>query len=169
MQMTINYRSNLYEESKNNRNVHTTKLETEWEEKGMLMTAEEAENWLKIYGINKNTESCSEVDFRKIYQEEKKEKEIVAYCGLYVIQDEGQITNVAVKSTCRGEHIGTNMLNELINQAKNKGAKNFTLEVRLSNKVAIHLYEKLGFKNVGIRKRFYNNPVEDAMIMWFYN
>ena len=104
-----------------------------------------------------------------IYLVAEKEKEIVAYCGLYVIQDEGQITNVAVKSTCRGEHIGTNMLNELINQAKNKGAKNFTLEVRLSNKVAIHLYEKLGFTNVGIRKRFYNNPVEDAMIMWFYN
>lgn len=98
-----------------------------------------------------------------------KEEEIVAYSGLYVVQDEGQITNVAVKESYRNAHIATDMMMELMRQAKAMGACNFTLEVRISNTTAIHLYEKLGFKSVGIRKRFYDKPVEDAMIMWLYN
>jgi ribosomal-protein-alanine N-acetyltransferase len=48
------------------------------------------------------------------------------------------------------------------------GLKAFTLEVRISNKNAISLYEKCGFENAGIRKNFYDNPKEDAMIMWLY-
>ncbi|WP_310601973.1 ribosomal protein S18-alanine N-acetyltransferase [Anaerosporobacter sp.] len=97
-----------------------------------------------------------------------KQEEIVAYSGVYVIQDEGQITNVAVKADYRNEHIATDMLNELIKRAEDKGAQDFTLEVRESNGAAIHLYEKLGFKSVGTRKNFYENPLEDAMIMWRY-
>ena len=46
------------------------------------------------------------------------------------------------------------------------GIENFTLEVRVSNASAIHVYEKLGFVSEGIRPRFYEKPVEDAMIMW---
>lgn len=103
-----------------------------------------------------------------IYLVVDKDEEVVAYCGLYVVQDEGQITNVAVKESYRDAHVATGMLKELINHAKDKGARNFTLEVRVSNDVAIHLYKKLGFESVGIRKRFYENPVEDAMIMWLY-
>ncbi|WP_455714931.1 ribosomal protein S18-alanine N-acetyltransferase [Anaerosporobacter sp.] len=103
-----------------------------------------------------------------IYLVVHKQEEIVAYCGLYVIQDEGQITNVAVKENYRNAHVATVMLRELIKRAKDKGACNFTLEVRASNNPAIHLYEKLGFKNVGTRKRFYEKPVEDAVIMWLY-
>jgi ribosomal-protein-alanine N-acetyltransferase len=50
--------------------------------------------------------------------------------------------------------------------AGERGASSFTLEVRVSNASAIHLYEKLGFQSVGIRKNFYEKPTEDAMIMW---
>ncbi len=103
-----------------------------------------------------------------LYLVVNKEEEIVAYCGLYVVQDEGQITNVAVKENYRNAHVATVMLRELIRSAKDKGACNFTLEVRASNSAAIHLYEKLGFKNVGTRKRFYEKPIEDAVIMWLY-
>lgn len=98
-----------------------------------------------------------------------KEEEIIAYCGLYVVQDEGQITNVAVKESYRNAHVATDMISELMKRANVMGACNFTLEVRTSNTTAIHLYEKLGFESVGIRKKFYENPVEDAMIMWYYN
>ena len=98
-----------------------------------------------------------------------KEEEIVAYSGLYVVQDEGQITNVAVKESYRNVHVATDMIIELMKRANARGACNFTLEVRTSNTTAIHLYEKLGFKSVGIRKRFYDNPIENAMIMWLYN
>ena len=103
-----------------------------------------------------------------VYLVVEKQEEIVAYCGLYVVQDEGQITNVAVKENYRNAHVATVMLEELIQRAEDKGACNFTLEVRASNNAAIHLYEKLGFKNVGTRKKFYEKPVEDAVIMWLY-
>lgn len=103
-----------------------------------------------------------------VYLVVKNQEEIVAYCGLYVVQDEGQITNVAVKENYRNAHIATDMLNELIKQAIVKGAHNFTLEVRASNNTAIHIYEKLGFKKVGTRKKFYEKPVEDAIIMLLY-
>ena len=52
---------------------------------------------------------------------------------------------------------------------KARGILRYTLEVRVSNASAIHLYEKLGFRAVGIRKNFYDNPKEDAMIMWTEN
>lgn len=103
-----------------------------------------------------------------IYLVVKNKEEVVAYCGLYVVQDEGQITNVAVKENYRNAHIATDMLNKLIKYAMDKGACNFTLEVRASNNAAIHIYEKLGFKKLGTRKKFYEKPVEDAVIMAIY-
>lgn len=57
-------------------------------------------------------------------------------------------------------------LTELLKEGKNRGVAHFTLEVRVSNAPAIHLYEKLGFTSAGIRKNFYDCPKEDAMIMW---
>lgn len=103
-----------------------------------------------------------------VYLAVENQEEIVAYCGLYVVQDEGQITNVAVKENYRNAHVATDMLNQLIKHAIDKGACNFTLEVRASNNAAIHIYEKLGFEKVGTRKKFYEKPVEDAIIMLLY-
>lgn len=103
-----------------------------------------------------------------VYLVVKNQEEVVAYCGLYVVQDEGQITNVAVKENYRKLHVATDMLSELIKQAIDRGARNFALEVRASNNAAIHIYEKLGFEKVGTRKKFYENPVEDAIIMLLY-
>ena len=58
------------------------------------------------------------------------------------------------------------MLEALIKAGENCGIKEFTLEVRVSNEAAIRVYEKLGFVSEGIRPKFYEDPVEDAMIMW---
>ena len=58
------------------------------------------------------------------------------------------------------------MLTELLEQGKKRGIAHFTLEVRISNTGAIHLYEGLGFASAGVRKNFYDRPKEDAMIMW---
>ena len=60
------------------------------------------------------------------------------------------------------------MLQELFVVGESIGVENFTLEVRVSNAPAIHIYEKLGFVSAGVRPRFYEKPVEDAMIMWKY-
>lgn len=92
---------------------------------------------------------------------------VIACCGLRSIVGEGDITNVVVHPDFRGQGIAYRMLNELLNRgAKEYQIKEFTLEVRLSNVGAIRLYEKLGFSREGIRKNFYEAPIEDAVIMW---
>lgn len=91
---------------------------------------------------------------------------IVGYCGMLQVLDEADITNVAVSRDYRGCGIGFAMLKELLRYGAQRGVAGFTLEVRESNAAAIALYEKLGFENCGIRKKFYEKPVENAVIMW---
>lgn len=92
--------------------------------------------------------------------------EVVASCGLRHIVGEGEITNVVTKSTMRGKGIGRQILSQLLEEGAKMGARDFTLEVRVSNAPAIHLYESLGFVSEGVRKNFYEEPTEDALIMW---
>ena len=94
---------------------------------------------------------------------------IVGYIGVWKVLDEADITNVAVKEENRKQGIGQLLLNEAIGIARNEGIKDITLEVRKSNEFAILLYEKNGFKNVGIRPGYYEQPKEDAIIMWKRN
>ena len=95
-----------------------------------------------------------------------KGREVVASCGLRHIVGEGEITNVVTKRICRGQGIAKKMLLTLLEEGAKMGAKEFTLEVRVSNAPAIHLYEALGFVSEGVRKNFYEEPTEDALIMW---
>ena len=97
---------------------------------------------------------------------ENLQNEMIGMCGVLNVLGEGEITNVAVKNMYRGQKIAQQMLEELLTEGKKLGIKAFTLEVRSQNISAIHIYEKLGFFSVGIRKNFYNNPKEDALIMW---
>lgn len=92
--------------------------------------------------------------------------EVVGYCGLLKSFEEADITNVAVAKEFQGRGIAFAMLSLLLKAGNEKGISDFTLEVRVSNASAIHVYEKLGFVNEGIRKNFYEKPKEDAMIMW---
>ena len=91
---------------------------------------------------------------------------IVGGCGLTHIMEEGDIHNVMVAPDYRGRGIAVMMLEKLLDEGCVRGIREFTLEVRVSNAAAIHVYEKLGFVSEGIRPRFYEEPVEDAMIMW---
>lgn len=93
-------------------------------------------------------------------------EEVVASCGLRNIVGDGEITNVVTKSTMRGKGIGRQMLLQLLEEGTKMGVEAFTLEVRKSNDAAIHLYESLGFMTEGVRKNFYEEPTEDALIMW---
>ncbi len=91
---------------------------------------------------------------------------IVGMCGVMNLLGEGDINNVAVTASERGQGIAFTMLKELIRRGEEMGIVDYTLEVRVSNQAAIHTYEKLGFVSEGIRPKFYEKPVEDAMIMW---
>ena len=91
--------------------------------------------------------------------------EVIGYIGLYCVLDEGQITNVAVKKDFRKQGVAKMLFEYIKNEAIKRGIKIFTLEVRISNEPAINLYKKLGFKKDGIRADFYENPIEDALLM----
>ena len=88
------------------------------------------------------------------------------YAGLWMIGDEGHITNVAVRPECRGRGIGSALLDALIGQTRENGIRHWTLEVRTGNAAARALYEKHGFTAEGIRKKYYKKEKEDALIMW---
>lgn len=95
----------------------------------------------------------------------REEEELAGYCGIYMAADEGEITNVAVRPSFRRQGIGVRLVSELMEEAAAEGVTHFLLEVRESNEAAIRLYEKLGFSACGRRKRFYERPVEDALVM----
>ena len=90
---------------------------------------------------------------------------VVAYGGMVIAVDEGQITNIAVHPNHRGQGYGKAVTLALIKHAKSCHLANVTLEVRASNAVAIGMYRGLGFAEVGRRKNFYTRPTEDAIIM----
>lgn len=92
--------------------------------------------------------------------------QVVGYAGLWWIEDEGHITNVAVKPGYRNRRIGEGIISVMIDFTSKEGIKHHTLEVRRSNDPAISLYEKFGFRTEGVRKRYYRNNGEDALIMW---
>lgn len=92
-------------------------------------------------------------------------EEIIGYAGMWHVLDEGQITNIAVKSRFRKMGVGSMLLKELINRAEKDGISVMGLEVRESNQGALSLYQKFGFKPVGNRKNYYKNPTENAVLM----
>jgi [ribosomal protein S18]-alanine N-acetyltransferase len=91
---------------------------------------------------------------------------IAGYAGMWIIMDEAHITNIAVRTGFRGLKLGERLLTELRRKAGKGGARRMTLEVRVTNRVAQNLYEKLGFRSVGVRKGYYTDNNEDALIMW---
>lgn len=91
---------------------------------------------------------------------------VVGYAGVWVILDEGHVTNIAIHPDARGKKLGEALMLQLMATAIANGAERMTLEVRVSNEVAKRLYDKLGFVSHGIRKGYYTDNNEDAMIMW---
>lgn len=92
--------------------------------------------------------------------------EIIGYCGLWVIIDEAHITNIAIKPEYRGKKLGELLLKHSLQVARQLGGLKLSLEVRLSNCTAQNLYKKFGFQPGGIRKNYYIDNQEDALVMW---
>ncbi len=91
---------------------------------------------------------------------------IVGTIGLRLIAGEGEITNVAVLPAWRGRGIAGSLLREALKEGGRNGIRDFTLEVRASNGPAITVYTQHGFRTEGVRRGFYEEPAEDALIMW---
>jgi len=91
---------------------------------------------------------------------------IIGFAGLWLMVDEAHITTIAVHPDYRGKGLGELELASLIDIAHQIGARWVTLEVRVSNYVAQNLYRKYGFREAGMRHRYYSDNQEDALIMW---
>ena len=92
-------------------------------------------------------------------------EKVAGYVGSQSVMGESDMMNVAVHPDFRRQGIGERLILELIDQLANRGNHSLTLEVRASNVSAIALYRKLGFEQVGLRKNYYRNPKEDALIL----
>ncbi|MDL4841950.1 ribosomal protein S18-alanine N-acetyltransferase [Aquibacillus rhizosphaerae] len=91
---------------------------------------------------------------------------ICGFCGLWVVIDEAQITNIAIDPNYRGKKYGKALFQYVINQAIALGSARLSLEVRVSNLVAQNLYKNYGLVPGGIRKNYYTDNNEDALVMW---
>lgn len=94
------------------------------------------------------------------------DEDVAGYGGMWLIIDEGHITNIGVEEKYRGLGVGNKILEGLIDISIDRGLKAMTLEVRESNKIAKSLYKKHGFLESGIRPNYYADNKEDAIIMW---
>ncbi|GER67771.1 ribosomal-protein-alanine acetyltransferase [Weizmannia acidilactici] len=94
------------------------------------------------------------------------QERVVGYCGVWVIVDEAHVTNLAVLPEYRGRKLGEALLRNVMEYARLNNAKTLSLEVRVSNDIARSLYKKLGFREGGIRKGYYTDNYEDAIVMW---
>lgn len=90
---------------------------------------------------------------------------VVGWGGIWCVADEAEIASVCVDPAYRRLGGGTKLLQTLLRQARLSGAQNVYLEVRASNQAAQELYRGAGFECIGVRKRYYTNPLEDAVLM----
>ena len=127
------------------------------------VAAIEAASFSVPWSLNAFTETVEKENFRYFVAEE--EGEILGYCGFLFVLDEAEIPNVCVKSSARKRGVGRQMMSVLMDEAKKLGMAVLYLEVRESNIPARSLYLSLGFEENGIRKNFYEHPVEHAVLM----
>lgn len=118
-----------------------------------------ARPWSRASIENELTNSCAR------YVVLRRSGETVGYAGMWLVIDEAHVTNVAIRKDLRGQGLGEKLMRALIQLAADSGMIWMTLEVRRSNVAAQGLYRKLGFVDVGWRKRYYEDNGEDALLM----
>ena len=94
------------------------------------------------------------------------ERRVAGFCSFWLVVDEIHINNVAILPEYRARGFGTRLMRRVLTEGLRLGAVRTTLEVRASNEPARRFYEALGFRVTAARKRYYTNPVEDALILW---
>lgn len=114
----------------------------------------------------------SEVTFRGLLQRHDAEMvvasladRVIGHAIYWYVLDQGEVGNVAVAPDVRGLGAGAKLVGEIITRAAGRGVRELFLEVRPSNANARHLYAKYGFVQVGRRKNYYQQPIEDALVL----
>ena len=113
----------------------------------------------------------SEISLRsgRFYIAARVEGRVVGYAGLMFNVDEAHVTNIAVDPEWHRHQIATRLLLALAQEARKRGMRHLTLEVRVSNTPAQELYKRFGFAPAGVRKNYYTDLSEDALVMWVYD
>ncbi len=119
-----------------------------------------SENW--SYGILESG-LHSPYDVYYVFEQEDR---ILGYCNLRLLAGEGEIQRIAVLPQCRRLGVGRKMMDAMVEYAKENQASAVSLEVREGNHAARNLYESYGFQAEAVRRAYYHNPTEDAVIMW---
>lgn len=96
----------------------------------------------------------------------RKDNIVVGYGGMWVVMDEAHITTIAVDPDYRRKHIGERLFFALLQEAIRTGASRASLEVREHNRAAQNLYRKFGFREAAVRKSYYTDNYENAIVMW---
>jgi ribosomal-protein-alanine N-acetyltransferase len=91
---------------------------------------------------------------------------VVGFCSFWRVLDELHINNLAVLPPMRREGVASALLTRVLQEGAALGARRATLEVRQSNDAARMLYERFGFSIAGVRRAYYSNPIEDALVLW---
>lgn len=99
---------------------------------------------------------------------EEKKSEIVGYINPRFLAGEGELMRIAVKPSYRGRGLSKKLMDRMMQSAAENAAEDLTLEVRAGNKAAIGLYQSYGFTSEAVRRGYYHNPTEDALIMWLH-
>lgn len=157
--------------------IRKSQAEVEYEKKQKIeleeMKKEDLEQVLEIEKLSfltpwsrKSFESELEKNDLAKYVVAKVDGKVAGYGGIWIVLDEGHITNIAVHPDFRGQKIGERITRALLDIAEENNAGRVTLEVRTSNETARNLYRKLGFVESGVRKGYYADSGEDAIIMW---
>jgi len=137
-----------------------------------LMKEEDIDSVLEISSLSFSTPWSKDSYIQELtnpiarYLVAKIDNKIVGFVGTWIVLDESHITNIAVHPNYRKQGIGSSLLEAFLKYCKSQGCIAFTLEVRNSNKAARTLYEKYNFKQEGVRKGYYEDTKEDAIIMW---
>ena len=91
---------------------------------------------------------------------------VAGYCAAWFVLDEIHVNNIAVRPELRGRGFGSALLAHVLEEGRKAGARRSTLEVRRSNDEARRLYERFGFRVAGVRRDYYTDPIEDALVLW---
>ncbi|GLB61964.1 ribosomal protein S18-alanine N-acetyltransferase [Cytobacillus sp. NCCP-133] len=138
-----------------------------------FMNEQDIDEVLKIEHISFATPWSREAFYNELTQNQfavyvviEEGDRVIGYCGVWIVVDEAHITNVALLPDYRGKKLGEALMRKVMEVAVEMGAKTMTLEVRISNFMAQGLYRKLGFRDGAIRKNYYTDNQEDALVMW---
>ena len=133
------------------------------EEDVAAVAALEGENFSRPWSYDAFLKTLSDENYIVIIA--KDTDALLGYCVLLCTGDEADITNVCTASEARGRGVATDMLTALMEAGESRGVTEFFLEVRESNTPARNLYTNLGFEEIGLRKNYYEEPREHAVLM----